>query len=116
MMEEDKMPPSGLSQKAVNGLLEFVKVTYQDAKAKHSGTSLTEEDFLKDLVKRLESCPQNISQEGMKGLAIFLAECYKDLSKEIVVGKDKYGRPVINGKAIDKEIGQIGNYLLEFTI
>ncbi len=110
------MPPSGFSQKAVNGLLEFIKATYKDAKIKHSGTSLTEEDFLKDLAKRLENCPQDISQEGIGGLAIFLAECYRDLSKEIVAGKDKYGRPLVDGKAIDKEIGQIGNYLLEFTI
>lgn len=110
------MPPSGFSQDAVNGLLEFVKAAYQDVKTKHSGTSLTEEDFLKDFAERLKSCPQNISQEGMKGLAIFMAECYKDLAKEINIGQDKYGRPVIDGKAIDKEIGQIGNYLLEFTI
>jgi len=103
------MPPSGFSQEAINGLLDFVKAMYQDVKAKNSGTSLTEEDFLK-------SCPQKISQEGMRGLAIFMAECYKDLAKEINVGKDKYGRPVVDGKAIDKEINQIENYLLEFTI
>ena len=71
---------------------------------------------MKDFAERLKSCPQNVSQEGMLGLAIFMAECYKDLSAEITEGKDKYGRPVIDGKAIDKEIGQIGNYLLEFTI
>jgi len=110
------MPPSGFSQEAINGLLDFVKAMYQDVKAKNSGTSLTEEDFLKDFAERLKSCPQKISQEGMRGLAIFMAECYKDLAKEINVGKDKYGRPVVDGKAIDKEINQIENYLLEFTI
>ena len=110
------MPPSGFSQNAVNGLLEFVKAAYQDVKAKHSGTSLTEEEFLKDFAERLNSCPQKISPEGMKGLAVFMAECYKDLAKEISIGKDKYGRPVVDGKAINKEINQIGNYLLEFTI
>lgn len=110
------MPPSGFSQKAVNGLLEFVKAAYQDVKIKHSGNPLTEKDFLKDFAERLKSCPQKISEEGMKGLAVFMAECYKDLAKEIDMGKDKYGRPVIDGKAIDKEINQIGNYLLEFTI
>jgi|SRR3989344_805579 len=110
------MPPSGFSQEAINGLLEFVKAAYKDAKVKHSGASISEKDFLEDLAKKLKSCPQNISQEGMVGLAIFMAECYKDLAKEIDFGKDKYGRPVIDGKAIDKEVNQIGNYLLEFTI
>ena len=110
------MPPSGFSQEAVNGLLEFVKAAYHDVKVKHSETSLTEEDFLKDFAERLKSCPQKISQQGMVGLVVFMAECYKDLAKEINVGKDKYGRPVVDGKAIDKEISQIGNYLLEFKI
>ncbi len=110
------MPPSGFSQKAVNGLLEFVKAAYQDVKAKHSGNSVSEEEFLKDFAERLKSCPQSISKEGMTGLAVFMAECYKDLAKEISIGQDKHGRPVVDGKAIDKEISQIGNYLLEFTL
>ena len=110
------MPPSGFSQKAVNGLLEFVKAAYQDVQNKHSGTSLTEKEFLEDFAKRLKSCRQEISSVGMKGLATFMAECYRDLAKEISDGRDKYGRPVIEGKAIDKEVNQIGNYLLEFTI
>ena len=110
------MPPSGFSQKAVNGLLEFVKAAYKDAKVKNSGAIINEKDFLEDLAERLKSYPQVISQEGIRGLAIFMTECYKDLAKEINVGSDKYGRSVIDGNAIDKEISRIGNYLLEFTI
>ena len=45
-----------------------------------------------------------------------MAECYEDLAKEIKVGQDVHGRSVIEGKAIDKELNQIGNYLIEFTI
>jgi len=111
------MPPSGFSQKAINGLLQFIKAGYEDAKTKHNGTSLSEGVFLRNFAKELENkCPQNISEEGIKGLAIFMAECYKDLANEIKVGQDVHGRSVIEGRAIDKELNQIGNHLIEFTL
>ena len=45
-----------------------------------------------------------------------VSECYRDLAKEIVAGQDKYQRPVIDGKAIQKELNQIGDYLSGFKI
>ena len=45
-----------------------------------------------------------------------MTECYKDLANEIKVGQDVHGRSVIEGRAIDKELNQIGNHLIEFTL
>ncbi len=60
--------------------------------------------------------PSGFSQKAVNGLLIFVQECYKDLLEEMKAGKDKYGRPVKEGKAIEKEIKQIREYLLKFTI
>ncbi len=54
--------------------------------------------------------------QGIKGLTTFVVECYRDLAKEITAGQDKYQKPVINGKAIQKELDQIGGYLGKFKI
>ena len=60
--------------------------------------------------------PSGVSQKAVNGLLIFVQECYKDLLKELKEGKDKQGRPVTEGKAIQKEITQIQGYLEEFEI
>lgn len=116
------MPPSGFSQKAINGLLKFVESNYQTIARDYNG-KLTEKEFLEETSNKLESqvisfdeSMNGISKEGMQGLTTFVVECYRDLAKEISNGKDKYSRPVIDGKAIQKELNQIGDYLKEFTI
>jgi len=60
--------------------------------------------------------PSGYSQKAINGLLIFVKECYKDLLKEMKEGKDKHGRPVTEGQAIQKELDQIGEYLKKFTI
>lgn len=60
--------------------------------------------------------PSGFSQKAINGLLIFIRECYSDLLDEIAAGQDKYGREVIEGKAIKKELDQIGDYLKKFTI
>ncbi len=45
-----------------------------------------------------------------------MRSCYEDLLKEIHDGKDKQGRPVTEGRAIQKEIEQIKGYLEKFEI
>ena len=45
-----------------------------------------------------------------------MRENFKDLIKEIHEGKDKQGRPVTEGQAIQKEITQIREYLEKFEI
>ncbi|MBU2503950.1 MAG: hypothetical protein KJ879_02765 [Nanoarchaeota archaeon] len=60
--------------------------------------------------------PSGFSQEAINGLLVFVQECYKDLLKEMKEGKDKHGRLVTEGQAIQKELEQIGSYLKEFKI
>ncbi len=119
------MPPSGFSQKAINGLLEFVKANYQTIAEDYSESSLTEKEFLEKASKDLEQQVKSILTErfpssnlngGVEGLTTFVTECYRDLAKEVIAGKDKYDRSVIDGKAIQKELAQIGDYLTEFKL
>ena len=60
--------------------------------------------------------PSGFSQKAINGLLIFVQACYEDLLKEIKEGKDKQGRKVTEGKAIQKEINQIKEYLEQFEI
>ena len=60
--------------------------------------------------------PSGFSQKAINGLLIFVQECYEDLLKELKEGKDKQGRPVTEGQAIQKEINQIKEYLGRFEI
>lgn len=116
------MPPSGFSQEAINGLLEFVRANYLHAADEYRDGSLKEKDFLKYASGKLKDQAESlvnvlgISEKGAEGLVSFISECFKDLVGEIDAGKDKYGRPVVEGKAIQKELDQIGTYLKEFTI
>jgi formiminotetrahydrofolate cyclodeaminase len=119
------MPPSGFSQKAINGLLEFVKANYQTIAENYSESSLTEKEFLEKTSNELEKQVKNTLIEkfpsdnlngGIEGLTTFVTECYRDLAKEVMVGKDKYDRSVIDGKAIQKELSQIRTYLTKFKL
>lgn len=60
--------------------------------------------------------PSGFSQKAINGLLIFVESCYEDLLKEIKDGKDKQGRKVTEGQAIQKEINQIKEYLKKFEI
>src|SRR3989338_4043593 len=118
------MPPSGFNQRAINGLLEFVRANYETIADRYSGESLSEQEFLEKTSSELEDQVRAVLTErfpnserlngGIQGLTTFVSECYRDLAQEIVAGQDKYKRPVIDGKAIQKELNQIGDYLGKF--
>lgn len=112
------MPPSGFSQKAINGLLAFIRDSYQCTLDKYRNRDLTEEQTLRDSMNYLESLVEKsaaalegtVSAEGIKGLQQFISTNYKDLIREIHEGKKQ------EGKAMQAEIDQIGKYLAEFKI
>ncbi|MAG45553.1 MAG: hypothetical protein CMH63_02145 [Nanoarchaeota archaeon] len=120
------MPPSGFSQKAINGLLGFVRANYEVVAERYRDELLTEQEFLERTSDDLENQVKTVLTErfpeserlngGVQGLTTFVVECYKDLAQEIVSGQDKHDRPVIDGKAIQKELDQIGTYLTDFKI
>jgi len=120
------MPPSGFSQKAINGLLDFIRANYETIADQYSGTDLSEQEFLERTSSELEKRVSEVLAEkfpnseklnrGIQGLTTFVVECYRDLAQEIVTGQDKYQRLVIDGKAIQKELDQIGDYLGKFKI
>ena len=60
--------------------------------------------------------PSGFSQKAINGLLIFVQACYEDLLKELKEGRDKQGRPVTEGQAIQKEINQMREYLENFEI
>jgi hypothetical protein len=109
------MPPSGFNQKAINGLLLYVQNNYQRLLNTQKLNNLEETAFLEDTISELEL---NIdkTEPSSAGLKIFIIECYKDLAREIYAGADKYNRPVQAGKALQKEIDQIREYLTSFKI
>ena len=120
------MPPSGFNQKAINGLLEFMRANYQTIADRYRGRSLSEQEFLEKTSSELESQVRAVLAErfpnserlngGVQGLTTFVVECYRDLAREIVTGQDKYQRLVIDGQAIQKELDQIETYLGRFKI
>jgi hypothetical protein len=119
------MPPSGFNQKAINGLLLFVGANYATIAQQYESFDGTEEEFLEQSASALEQQVVQLGRElpnatqlngGLVGLQTFVAESYRDLAAEIRAGSDKYGRPVIDGKAIEKELTQIGDYLEKFSL
>ncbi len=120
------MPPSGFSQKAINGLLDFVRANYEIMAEDYQANQSTEQDFLAETSGQLEKQVTSLLAErfpnserlngGVQGLTTFMVECYRDLASEIQAGQDKYQRPVIDGKAIQKELDQIGAYLTDFKL
>ena len=120
------MPPSGFSQKAINGLLEFVRASYKATLLEfNSGRTQSEKSFLRENINSLKerlrevfnnNMPLEIDESGINGLVVFITTCYEDLIEEIMTGQDIHGRIVIDGQAMNKEILQIGSYLKSFTI
>jgi hypothetical protein len=113
------MPPSGFSQEAINGLLEFVKDSYKNTLNKYAGQNLSEEavlnqgiDYLNNLVEQsvLAAVDGTISKEGIRGLQKFVSTNFKDLIAEIQQGKKK------EGQAMQTEIENISDYLGKFKL
>ncbi|MEA3329969.1 MAG: hypothetical protein U9Q06_04470 [Nanoarchaeota archaeon] len=113
------MPPSGFSQEAINGLLEFIRAIYQKTLDKYRDEDLTEESILQDSIKYLNGLIKKsvsvaldgtVSPEGIKGLQKFVSINFRDLIAEIHEGKKQ------EGKAMQTELEQIGKYLEDFKI
>ena len=113
------MPPSGFSQEAVNGLLDFVKDNYQLTLKRCNGRNLTEEQILQESMNHLKEMSgksssialgETVSEKGINGLRIFVSANWKDLIREIKEGKKEQGR------AMQQEIEDIGDYLSKFKL
>jgi|GEM_PF-3421189 len=112
------MPPSGFNQNAINGLLVFVRDAYSNTLKQYSGKNISEKEFLEQSSKYLENIVRKstaplqslVSQEGLNGLVTFCTENYRDLIKEIQVGK----KP--EGQAMQYEIEHISIYLKNFKL
>lgn len=119
------MPPSGFSKKAINGLLKFVEAVYKTTENEFvKSQKRVESEFIKEFILELKRKTNELSKnfgieiekEGIEGLEIFVSSCFEDLLSEIENGSDKYGREVIDGKAMKKELKQLEDYLLKFRI
>lgn len=113
------MPPSGFSQDAINGLLVFIRDNYQNTLTKYKGRDLSEENTLEDSIRYLNTLVEQstpvaldgtVSREGIKGLQQFVSTNFKDLIKEIHIGKKE------EGKAMQTEIDHISTYLAKFKL
>jgi len=113
------MPPSGFSQEAINGLLTFVRDSYERTLEKYKSKDLSEERTLEESISYLNTLVENsapisldgtVSRKGIVGLQLFVSTNYRDLIQEIYVGKKK------EGQAMQKEIDDIGRYLAKFTL
>jgi len=112
------MPPSGFNQRAVNGLLVFVQDTYKQTLDKFKGKNISEQQVLKEMIAYIEKSVDNssfglkgnVTNNGISGLKAFITENFKDLIKEIEVGKKQ------EGQAMQAEIKDIGRYLEQFTL
>ena len=113
------MPPSGFSQDAINGLLTFVRSIYENTLDRYKDKNLSEREHLEASVGYLEGVVKStaplalngtVSREGIEGLAVFVSTNYRDLVREIQVGKKE------EGKAMQTEIDHIGNYLAQFKL
>lgn len=113
------MPPSGFNQKAINGLLTFVRATYENTLEKYKHKNLSEREhlqrsieYLEDIIKSTAPLALNgtVSREGIKGLVTFVSVNYKDLVVEIIQGKKR------EGEAIQTELDNISKYLTQFKL
>lgn len=113
------MPPSGFSQEAINGLLTFVRSIYENTLKKYKKKNLSEKEHLQEAIAYIEGVVKStapfavkgtVSPEGIKGLAIFVSTNFRDLIKEIHEGKKQ------EGKAMQTEIDNIGDYLMKFKL
>src|SRR3989344_724191 len=113
------MPPSGFSQEAINGLLTFVRATYENTLERYRGRGISERDHLQESIGYLEGVVKStaplalngtVSREGIEGLAKFVSVNFRDLITEINVGKKK------EGEAVQTELTHIGSYLVQFKL
>src|SRR3989344_8614518 len=113
------MPPSGFSQDAINGLLTFVRATYENTLERYRGKNLSEREHLQESIGYLEGVVKStaplalngtVSREGIEGLAKFVSGNYRDLITEINQSKKK------EGEAVQTEITHIGFYLAQFKL
>ena len=113
------MPPSGFSHEAINGLLTFVRASYENTLEKCRGKSISEKARLQESIGYLEGVVQStaplalngtVSREGIARLATFVSTNYRDLITEIIQGKKK------EGEAIQTELDNIGKYLSQFKL
>lgn len=113
------MPPSGFSQDAINGLLVFVRDSYENTLAKYRGRDLTEEATLHESIGYLEgrvaqsanlALDGTVSPEGLRGLQQFVSHNFRDLIREMHEGKKT------EGQAMQTEIENIGQYLKGFKL
>lgn len=113
------MPPSGFNQETVNGLLEFVSDSYEQANRVYEKTPGSEQEKLRQSVDYLEARTRQtaevaldgrISEKGIKGLVVFVTGNFRDLVQEIRNGKKT------ESYALKAEIESIGNYLKKFKI
>ncbi len=113
------MPPSGFSQEAINGLLTFVRATYENTLERYRDKNLSERVHLQESIGYLEGVLKStaplalngtVSREGIEGLASFVSTNYRDLIAEIDQGKKK------EGDAIQTELNNIKKYLIQFKL
>lgn len=113
------MPPSGFSQEAINGLLTFVRATYENTLERYRDKNLSERahlqgsiGYLEGIVKSTAPLAMNgtVSREGIEGLTKFVSVNFRDLISEIAQGKKG------EGEAIQTELDNIGRYLAQFKL
>ena len=113
------MPPSGFSQDAINGLLTFVRSTYENTLDRYKDKNLSEREHLEASIGYLEGVVKStaplalngtVSREGIEGLAKFVSVNFRDLITEINVGKKK------EGESMQTEITRISSYLAQFKL
>ena len=113
------MPPSGFSQEAINGLLEFVRSSYENTLTRYQDKDFREREVLERAMGYLDgivrtsvplSMNGTVSPRGIEGLARFVTTNFRDLIAEIETGKKT------EGQAMEKEIANISRYLAEFHI
>jgi len=113
------MPPSGFSQEAINGLLDFVRSSYENTLTRYKGRNLSEREVLEGAIGYLDGIVRTsvplamngtVSPRGIEGLTKFVTTNFRDLVTEIETGKKT------EGQAMEKEIADISKYLSEFHI
>lgn len=113
------MPPSGFSQEAINGLLTFVRATYENTLDRYRDKKLSERDHLQESIGYLDGIVKStaplalngtVSREGIDGLAKFVSGNFRDLITEINQGKKR------EGEAVQTEIDHISAYLSKFKL
>jgi hypothetical protein len=113
------MPPSGFSKGTIEGLLEFVSDSYEQAERVYKETQDSEQGKLAKSIAYLEDRTRQtaetaldgrISEKGIRGLVTFVTGNFRDLIQEIQQGKKR------EGYALKTEVESIGKYLSQFKL